>query len=123
MPLWQNNIKSLKMKSTKSIFAIVFTAIVILTACSHKSTPTAAVAPQQQAPVQFNMMAAASPSVIEGEKVYNAKCGKCHDLKKPSEYNAKEWTSIMRSMAPKAKLNEEERSNVMAYVENGAKAK
>ena len=110
------------MKSTKSIFAIVITAIVILTACSHKSTPTAAAAPQQ-APVQFNMMAAGSPSVMEGERVYNAKCGKCHDLKKPSEYNAKEWTSIMKSMAPKAKLNEEERTNVMAYVENGAKAK
>lgn len=115
------------MKSTKSIFAIVFTAIVILTACSHKSTPTAAApaapAAPKEAPAQFNMMTAASPSVIEGEKVYNAKCGKCHDLKKPSEYNAKDWNSIMRSMAPKAKLNEEERSNVMAYVENGAKAK
>jgi len=110
------------MKHTKSIFALAFSAMIIFTACSHKSTPTTAAAPQQ-APVQFNMMTAASPSVVEGEKVYNAKCGKCHDLKKPSEYNAKEWTSIMRSMAPKAKLSEEERSNVMAYVENGAKAK
>ena len=108
------------MKSSKSIFAIVFTAIVILTACSHKSTPTAAVAPQQT-PVQFNMMSAASPSVVEGEKVYTAKCGKCHDLKKPSEYNAKEWTSIMRSMAVKAKLSTDEKSNVLAYVMNGSK--
>jgi len=110
------------MKSSKSIFAIAFTAIVILTACSHKSTPTVAATPQQ-APVQFNMMAAASPSVIEGEKVYNAKCGKCHDLKKPSEYNAKEWTSIMRSMAVKAKLNDVEKSDVMAFVANGAKVR
>ena len=128
MPLWRTNIKSLKMKHTKSIFAIAFTAIIFLTACSHKSTPTVAAAPvptaPKEAPAQFNMMtSAAGPSVVEGEKVFNAKCGKCHDLKKPSEYNAKEWTSIMRSMAPKAKLNEEERSNVMAYVANGAKAK
>jgi len=110
------------MKHTKSIFAIAFTTIVILTACSHKSTPTTASAPQQ-APVQFNMMSAASPSVMEGEKVYTAKCGKCHELKKPSEYNAKEWTSIMRSMAVKAKLNDVEKSNVMAFVANGAKVK
>ena len=112
------------MKSSKSIFAIAFTTIVILTACSHKSTPTAAAAPKaKEAPAQFNMMSAASPSVIEGEKVYNAKCGKCHDLKKPSEYNAKEWTSIMRSMAVKAKLNNVEKSDVMAFVANGAKVK
>lgn len=110
------------MKNTKSIFAIAFATMMIFTACSHKSTPTAAVAPQQ-APPQFNMMNAGAPSVFEGEKVYNAKCGQCHDLKKPSEYNAKEWTSIMRSMAVKAKLNEVEKSDVIAYVTNGAKAK
>ena len=110
------------MKSSKSIFAIAFTAIVILTACSHKSTPTSAAAPQQ-APVEFNMMSAAAPSVVEGEKVYTAKCGQCHDLKKPSEYNAKEWTSIMKSMAVKAKLNDVEKSDVMAYVANGARGK
>ena len=114
------------MKHTKSIFAIAFTAIIILTACSHKSTPTAALAPTapKEAPAQFNMMtASAGPSVVEGEKVYNAKCGKCHDLKKPSEYNTKEWTSIMKSMAVKAKLNDVEKSDVMAYVANGARAK
>lgn len=116
------------MKHTKLIFAIAFSMLVILTACSHKSTPTAAATPApaapKEAPAQFNMMtAAARPSVVEGEKVYNAKCGKCHDLKKPSEYNAKEWNSIMRSMAPKAKLTEVERSDVMAYVENGARGK
>jgi cytochrome c5 len=110
------------MKHTKSIFAIAFTAIIILTACSHKSTPTTAVAPKE-APAQFNMMSAAAPSVVEGEKVYTAKCGQCHDLKKPSEYNAKEWTSIMKSMAVKAKLNDVEKSDVMAYVANGAKVK
>jgi cytochrome c5 len=116
------------MKHTKSIFAIAFTAIIILTACSHKSTPTAAAAPAapkaKEAPAQFNMMtASAAPSVVEGEKVYTAKCGKCHELKKPSEYNAKEWTSIMRSMAVKAKLNDVEKSDVMAFVANGAKVK
>jgi cytochrome c5 len=114
------------MKHTKSIFAIAFTAIIILTACSHKSTPTATAAPAapKDAPAQFNMMtASAAPSVVEGEKVYTAKCGQCHDLKKPSEYNAKEWTSIMKSMAVKAKLNDVEKSDVMAYVANGARGK
>jgi len=111
------------MKHTKSIFAIAFTAIVILTACSHKSTPTTAVAPKE-APAQFNIMtASAAPSVVEGEKIYTAKCGRCHDLKKPSEYNAKEWTSIMRRMAIKAKLNDVEKSDVMAFVANGAKVR
>ena len=111
------------MKHTKSIFAIAFTAIIILTACSHKSTPTAAAAPKE-APAQFNMMtAAAGPSVVEGEKVYVAKCGQCHDLIKPSEHNAKEWTSIMKSMAVKAKLNDVEKADVMAFVAKGAKVK
>ena len=108
------------MKSTKSIFAIAFTAIIILTACSHKSTPTAAKTPKQ-APAQFNMMTAAAPSVVEGDKTYNAKCGKCHDLKKTTEYTANEWKPIMNSMAVKAKLSTDEKSNVLAYVMNGSK--
>ena len=127
MPLWHTNIKSLKMKHTNSIFALAFTAIIILSACSHKSTPTAAApapAAPKEAPAQFNMMtAAAGPSVVEGEKVYVAKCGQCHDLIKPSEHNAKEWTSIMKSMAVKAKLNDVEKADVMAFVAKGAKVK
>ncbi len=116
------------MKHTNSIFALAFTAIIILSACSHKSTPTAAAAPApvapKEAPAQFNMMtAAAGPSVVEGEKVYVAKCGQCHDLIKPSEHNAKEWTSIMKSMAVKAKLNDVEKADVMAFVAKGAKVK
>jgi cytochrome c5 len=108
------------MKHTKSIFAIAFTAIIIFTACSHKSTPTAAKTPQQ-APAQFNMMTAAAPSVVEGEKTYNAKCGKCHDLKKTTAYTANEWKPIMNSMAVKAKLTADEKANVIAYVMNGSK--
>jgi len=116
------------MNRIKSIFAIAFTTLVIPTACSHKTTPTAAAAPApaapKVAPAQFNMMtAAAGPSVVEGEKIYIAKCGQCHDLIKPSEHNAKEWTSIMKSMAVKAKLNDVEKSDVMAFVAKGAKVK
>jgi mono/diheme cytochrome c family protein len=60
-------------------------------------------------------------SVIEGEKTYKASCGRCHGLKDPASYTAKEWEPIMKSMAPKAKLSEQETSNVMAFVVNNAK--
>ena len=110
------------MKHTKSIFVFAFSTLIIFTACSHKSTPTVAAAPQQTS-AQINMMTVSSPAVAEGEKTYNAKCGRCHELKSPSEFTVKDWNSIMRSMAPKAKLTEEERTNVMAYVVQNARGK
>lgn len=62
----------------------------------------------------------ASPEVM-GQSTYNAKCGKCHGLKPTSDYTADRWVSIMQVMAPKARLTDAEKDNVLAYVRANAK--
>lgn len=62
----------------------------------------------------------ASPEV-QGQATFNAKCGRCHGLKPASDYTADRWVSIMQSMAPKARLTDAEKENVLAYVKANAK--
>jgi mono/diheme cytochrome c family protein len=56
-----------------------------------------------------------------GQSTYNAKCGKCHGLKIASDYTVDRWISVMQVMAPKAKLDDTEKENVLAYVKANAK--
>lgn len=93
---------------SKKQFLTAFTLILILAACSRKLTPV------------VNDKGA---MVADGEKLYTARCGKCHELHKPEEFTASEWPSILRSMAPKAKLNQSMKDMVMAYVTANAKKK
>jgi PBP1b-binding outer membrane lipoprotein LpoB len=69
---------------------------------------------------QVEGAAAKSPEML-GQATYNAKCGKCHGLKIASDYTVDRWISVMQIMAPKAKLDETEKENVLAYVKANAK--
>jgi cytochrome c5 len=62
-----------------------------------------------------------STIVAIGKETYKAKCGKCHNLKEPQEYNALKWAKIVDWMGPRAKLDAEEKENVLAYVSFYAK--
>jgi mono/diheme cytochrome c family protein len=64
--------------------------------------------------------AAKSPEML-GQATYNAKCGKCHGLKVTTDYTAERWISVMQVMAPKARLDDTEKENVLAYVKANAK--
>ena len=57
----------------------------------------------------------------KGADLFNLRCGRCHDLPKPSDFTVEDWKPIMASMAPKAKLNAEETNWVLAYVNANAK--
>jgi mono/diheme cytochrome c family protein len=56
-----------------------------------------------------------------GQQTYNVKCGKCHELKVANNYTKNRWDVVMKVMAPKAKLTQEETDNVLAYVWENAK--
>ena len=58
---------------------------------------------------------------MQGQTIYNAKCGSCHYLKVTTDYTADRWISIMQVMAIKANLNDTEKENVLAYVKANAK--
>jgi mono/diheme cytochrome c family protein len=103
--------------------------VIAAAACSHKTSPaattttttntgTTASAP---APEAAGSRATANATVEAGHTVYTAKCGRCHGLKDPGNYTAERWEPILKAMAPKAKLSEEETAQVRAYVQANAK--
>ncbi|RYY67550.1 MAG: hypothetical protein EOO12_00675 [Chitinophagaceae bacterium] len=96
----------------------------LVAACAHKATPTTSTPDTSSAPATApaNSTAGATAATIEaGHQVYNAKCGRCHGLKDPANYTAERWVPILKSMAPKARLSEEETAQVNAYVQANAK--
>lgn len=54
--------------------------------------------------------------LAQGKTIYENSCARCHDLPEPTAHNSVEWVGIMNSMAPKAKLNEEQHQMVYDYV-------
>lgn len=60
-------------------------------------------------------------NLVEAKNLYENNCGKCHNLPNPSEYTKEAWTPIMKSMAKKSKLTEEQTQWLLAYVQQNAK--
>ncbi|MEI6576207.1 MAG: cytochrome c [Bacteroidota bacterium] len=54
-----------------------------------------------------------------GMQLYKNSCHKCHGLKKPNRYNAEQWVKILDKMQPKAKIDNEQRKLIYAYLING----
>lgn len=97
----------------KKFYVIIFTAAVIYS-CAPKTI-------KNQDKGTDTMDAGMNTAIVAGEKIYVAKCGNCHDLVKPESRTADKWPGIIDWMAPKAKLTDTEKSNVLAYVKARAK--
>lgn len=58
----------------------------------------------------------------EGKTIFREKCAKCHGYRLPETRTAEKWPHVIDEMAPKAKLNEEQKAAVLAFVTKYAKA-
>jgi len=56
-----------------------------------------------------------------GRHVYTTNCTGCHALYRVADRNAEGWRDIVASMAPKAKLDERSRSDLLAYLQAAAR--
>ncbi|WP_345253175.1 hypothetical protein [Flaviaesturariibacter amylovorans] len=106
------------------LFSAALAATVL--ACSPKTQPAAT--NTSGTPSSGTSTASTTPAapaanslVTAGHQVYNAKCGRCHNLKDPANYTAERWEPILQKMAPMAKLSADETSQVRAYVQANAK--
>jgi cytochrome c5 len=111
----------------KPVF-IICIAVFAFLSCAKKTTPAASTtttAPTEtKAPDEIKTEAAATESTmsVAGHTTFDAKCGRCHGLKNPGDYTAKQWVPILDKMASKARLDSTEKANVLAYVSFHAKA-
>jgi mono/diheme cytochrome c family protein len=91
-------------------------------ACHKKAVPT--VADRTEIPPAPSKPAApiyAAADVEAGKAIYSVKCARCHPAKDATAYTTVRWEGILRSMIPKAKLNDEESRQVTAYAMVNAK--
>ena len=102
----------------KKVLVLSVLIVFIAAACHKKAAPTTAVPADPNAATA----AAPDPAMVEaGKNVYATKCTKCHAAKVVENYTAERWTGILKSMIPKAKLDDTESAQVTAFVMAGAK--
>jgi cytochrome c5 len=112
---------------TKNIYlsiALTLVSLVTLYSCTPKATPqqatpVATVVPP--VPPVATSTSVSATTLLQGQTVYTARCGKCHELYKPERYDAKKWSKVVDWMAPQAKLNDTEKADVLAYLQHNAK--
>ena len=99
--------------------------------CAKKVTPTStakteqppveAPAPPPPPPVAAIAEKPSSDLIASGQRVFETRCGKCHGLKNPGNYTQVRWVDLVNVMAPKARITDEEKAQVLAYVQHNAK--
>lgn len=87
-----------------------------LTSCTPKITPAVVPITSQTPAITVDSNTNSAERLALGKTIFENSCGKCHDLHKPTDYNAQDWVGIMNWMAPKANLNEEQKDMVYDYV-------
>lgn len=100
-------------------FLISAGIIAFVFSCAPKTMPVASDTSSSDA--KPNAGARPSPENAAGALVFNEKCGRCHDLPKPSDHTEAEWKPIIDRMALKAKLDSTQKANVLVYVYFNAK--
>lgn len=59
-----------------------------------------------------------SENIAQGKEIFEGNCGKCHDLPNPTKFTDEKWVGIMNWMAPKAKLDNNQKALAFTYVTN-----
>lgn len=57
----------------------------------------------------------------QGKDLYENRCGKCHILFAPSKFTAERWPAIVKSMQNKARISDEQKEMIIAYVSTHSK--
>jgi hypothetical protein len=85
---------------------VLGTFFILILACSPKIVPTT--------PVFLGTIL--SPELVEGKGIFENNCANCHDLYAPQDFTAEQWKPILLRMQIEAKISDEEREKVYAYL-------
>ena len=105
----------------KKTIVVCIAFSVVMIACHKKAVPTVTSRTELPPPPPSAAPVYAVADVEAGKPLYETKCTRCHGKKDTEAYTTTRWEGILRSMVPKAKLNEDETRQVTAYVMTNAK--
>ena len=111
------------MMTRESRFLVFLSAVVIL-ACHKKTVPEISSRTEFPPAPKFSVQSFPenSPEAIAaGKIIFETRCNRCHELKVVDVYTPERWTSILQTMIPRARLNEEQAKQVRSYVIANAK--
>src|SRR5262245_49043344 len=94
--------------------------IFLLIACARKAMPTIPER-ERELPVKETTRTDVQPDASRGKVIFMNRCARCHDLPSPAQYSFERWEAILKSMIPRARLNEEQGIHVTAYVKENSK--
>ena len=88
--------------------------------CTKKAMPTI---PERERDVPAKELTKpdVQPDAARGKAIFTNRCVRCHDLPDPTQYTFERWEGILRSMIPKARLNDEQSVHLTAYIREQAK--
>ena len=89
--------------------------VLILAGCMCACTHKIIVTNDQQAAASHDKKNTTA-SILAGRYVYQLKCGSCHGLKNVGDYTASQWNGILQAMIPKAKLDDLESQQLIAFI-------
>jgi hypothetical protein len=108
------------MPSIKSFTSccIVAATVCMLTACfpprDHADLPTVSVSMSNWAQAQWHD---ATPVQLQhGRDTMLSKCTECHSMPSPSHESVGDWPGVMKSMAHKAKVDDDDQTAMLRYI-------
>ena len=100
--------------------SLLLLIVLILIACSRKTVPQEEIILSNSKKATTTKATPDTASVDQalrpGMVLYVNRCGRCHALKPVSKFTKEEWTNILQSMIPKAKLDASEARQLKDYV-------
>jgi cytochrome c5 len=104
-------------------FILVVIIISVAIACNKKAVPVITerkVDPPKIAASVYPPNPAIAPDTAMGKEVFVTRCGRCHELPKPAQFNFDRWDDILSSMVPRARLTAEQSAHITAYIKANA---
>ena len=102
----------------KQHFLILCTLFVLAACASKRNAAAAKRTPTENdlKVVQAKFPETTLETLNKGHGIFFGACTKCHNPKNIKKRSEKQWSKILTVMAPKAKINNEEKDAVFRYV-------
>ena len=100
--------------------SLTFLFIIFLIACQKKSVPIITERTRERILPAVDTVTLQADSAM-GRTTFVNRCGRCHGLPLPEEYTTGRWVSILEIMARRARLNSQDKVNVLSFVQAHAK--